>query len=150
MLIGVSISDGLSLSRGVLLCLVAAAAYAVGVTAQKPLLARSSPLAVTFAGCLVGLVVCLPFTPALARELDDASAGSIAWVVYLGIVPTALAFTTWGYALARTTAGRMGAISYLVLPIAVVLGWVILDETPPALALAGGAIVLAGVIVSRR
>ena len=149
-LIGIATSDGLTLSRGVGLCLVAAAAYATGVLAQKPLLARSSPLAVTFAGCLAGLVVCLPFAPALVDELGDASAGSIAWVVYLGIVPTALAFTTWGYALARTTAGRMGAISYLVLPIAVLLGWVILDETPPALALVGGGIVLAGVIVSRR
>ena len=43
----------------------------------------------------------------------------------------------------------MGATTYLVPPIAVVLGWAILGETPPALALAGGALCLAGVAVTR-
>jgi drug/metabolite transporter (DMT)-like permease len=70
--------------------------------------------------------------------------------VYLGVFPTAIAFTTWAYALSRTTAGRMGALTYLVPPLAVLLGWLALDETPPAAALAGGALCLAGVVVTRR
>ena len=65
-------------------------------------------------------------------------------------VPTAIGFTTWAYALRRTTAGRMGATLYLVPPVAVVMGWVVLGEAPPALALAGGALCLAGVVVARR
>ena len=51
---------------------------------------------------------------------------------YLGLVPTAIGFSTWAYALRRTTAGRMGATTYLVPPIAIVLAWALLDETPPA------------------
>jgi drug/metabolite transporter (DMT)-like permease len=62
----------------------------------------------------------------------------------------ALGFLTWGYALARTTAGRMGSMTYLVPPIAVLLGWALLGETPPVLAVAGGALCLAGVIVAQR
>ena len=62
----------------------------------------------------------------------------------------ALGFLTWGYALARTTAGRMGSMTYLVPPIAILLGWLLLEETPPALAIAGGALCLAGVIVAQR
>ena len=69
-------------------------------------------------------------------------------MVYLGVFPTALAFTTWAYALARTDAGRMGATTYLVPPISVLLGWLLLEESPPALALAGGALCLLGVIVA--
>ena len=149
-LIAVGTSDGFALTEGVLLCLAAAIAYAAGVTTQKPLLSTLSPLSVTFAGCAIGMLVCLPFAPTLTREIGDASTSAIAWSVYLGVVPTAIAFTTWGYALARTTAGKMGATSYLVLPIAVLLGWAILDETPPLLALVGGAVVLAGVVLSRR
>jgi drug/metabolite transporter (DMT)-like permease len=61
-----------------------------------------------------------------------------------------VAFTTWAYALARTTAGRMGATTYLVPPLAVLMGWAILGEVPPALALLGGALCLAGVAFSRR
>ena len=81
--------------------------------------------------------------------MRGASAPAVAWTVYLGAFPTALGFTTWAFALSRTTAGRMGATLYLVPPIAVVLGWAILAETPPALALAGGALCLVGVFVAR-
>jgi drug/metabolite transporter (DMT)-like permease len=56
----------------------------------------------------------------------------------------------WAYALARTGAGRMGATTYLVPPISVLLGWLVLDESPPALALAGGTLCLLGVIAARR
>ena len=49
----------------------------------------------------------------------------------------------------RTTAGRMGATTYLVPPIAIVLAWSFLDETPPRLALAGGVLCLLGVALAR-
>ena len=41
-------------------------------------------------------------------------------------------------------------MTYLVPPITVLLGWLLLDETPPGLALVGGAICLVGVFVARR
>jgi drug/metabolite transporter (DMT)-like permease len=69
---------------------------------------------------------------------------------YLGAFPTAVAFTTWAYALARTDAGRLGATTYLVPPISVLLGWALLSETPPLAALAGGVLCLIGVALSRR
>lgn len=135
---------------GAALCLAAAAAYAGGVVAQKPLLERTSGLQVTFLACVVGAVVCLPYAPGLVRDVGDASAPAVAWTVYLGVFPLAVGFTTWAYALRRTTAGRMGATTYLVPPIAVLLGWALLGEAPPALALAGGALCPAGVFLARR
>ena len=39
---------------------------------------------------------------------------------------------------------------YLVTPTAVLLGWLLLDEVPPGLALVGGLLSLAGVYVARR
>ncbi|MTD46156.1 EamA family transporter [Conexibacter sp. W3-3-2] len=135
---------------GVALCVGAAVAYAVGVTLQKPLLARTSALRITWLACLTGTVVLLPFSAVLVRETGDADAGALAWTVYLGIFPTAVAFTTWAFALGRTTAGRMGATTYLVPPLAVLLGWLLLDEVPATIALAGGALCLAGVALARR
>jgi drug/metabolite transporter (DMT)-like permease len=140
---------GLDAGWGAALCLAAAAAYAGGVVAQKPLLERTSALQVTFLACVVGALSCLPFAPDLVHDLRAASAPAVAWTIYLGAFPTALGFTTWAYALGRTTAGRMGATTHLVPPIAVVMAWVVLGETPPALALAGGALCLAGVFVAR-
>jgi drug/metabolite transporter (DMT)-like permease len=134
---------------GAVLCLGAALAYAGGVVAQKPLLERTSGLQITFLACVIGLVACLPFAPALVHELGRARGSAIAWTVYLGAVPTAIGFTTWAYALRRTSAGRMGATTYLVPPLAILLGWVLLGETPPALALGGGALCLVGVAITR-
>jgi drug/metabolite transporter (DMT)-like permease len=149
--IGLATSDGgLAASGGAALCLVAALSYAGGVISQKPVLARVSALQVTFLACTVGAVACLPFAPTLVDELGDANGSAIRWTVYLGLVPTALAFTTWAYALSHTTAGRMGATTYLVPPLAILMAWLILDETPPALAIAGGALCLVGVVLARR
>ena len=66
--------DGLTASTGTFLCLLAAVTYAGGVVAQKPLLSRSSALAVTWAACTVGAVVCLPFAPKLVEEVGEAGA----------------------------------------------------------------------------
>jgi drug/metabolite transporter (DMT)-like permease len=135
---------------GVVLCLVAAVTYAAGVVAQKPVLRRLPPLQVTATACAVGALCCLPWAGSLVTELGAASPGSVAGLVYLGAVPTALAFSTWAYALARTDAGRLGVTTYLVPPLVVLMGWLLLDEVPPALAVVGGAVCLAGVALSRR
>lgn len=140
---------GLGAGWGAGLCLIAAAVYAVGVVAQKPALRHGSPLAVTWLACTIGAVCCLPFAPSLIRELGHAGAAAVGWTVYLGLVPTAVGFSAWAFALARTDAGRLGATTYLVPPIAVLLGWRLLGEVPPLLALPGGILCLAGVAVAR-
>lgn len=135
---------------GVGLCLVAAVAYAVGVISQKPLLSDLPALQVTWLACTIGAVCCLPWAGSLVHEVGSARAGSVFWVVYLGLFPTAVAFTTWAYALARTSAGRAGATTYLVPPMTVLLSWLLLGEVPAALAFVGGGLCLCGVALTRR
>ncbi|MFI8518225.1 DMT family transporter [Streptomyces sp. NPDC085481] len=148
--VGLSMSgEGHASVLGVVLCLLAAIAYAGGVVAQKPALAHGSALQVTTFGCLVGTVACLPFAGRLVEEAGRAPLSATLNMVYLGVFPTALAFTTWAYALARTTAGRMGATTYAVPALVVLMAWVFLGELPGLLTLGGGALCLAGVAVSR-
>ncbi|MFD9037912.1 DMT family transporter [Streptomyces bottropensis] len=148
--VGLSMSgEGGASVLGVVLCVLAAGAYAGGVVAQKPALGAASPLQVTAFGCLAGAVVCLPFAGQLVRESAAAPVQATLNMVYLGVFPTALAFTTWAYALARTTASRMGATTYAVPALVVVMSWLALGEVPGPLTLAGGALCLAGVAVSR-
>jgi drug/metabolite transporter (DMT)-like permease len=90
-----------------------------------------------------------PYAPSLVHELPRARAAAVGWTIYLGAAPTAVGFLTWAFALARTTAGRMGSTTYLVPPLAVLLGWALLGEIPPALALPGGVLCLAGVALAR-
>ncbi|NGN70141.1 DMT family transporter [Streptomyces sp. A7024] len=149
--VGISMSDGGSSSLfGVVLCLIAAATYAAGVVSQKPALRHASPLQATAFGCITGAVLCLPFTGQLINDAADAPLSATLNMIYLGIFPTALAFTTWAYALARTTAGRMGATTYAVPALVVLMSWLALGEVPGWLTLLGGALCLAGVAVSRR
>lgn len=135
---------------GVVLCLVAAVTYAIGVLAQKPVLRRLPALQVTFLACAVGAIACLPYTPALLADLAAAPPGATAGLVYLGVVPTALAFSAWAYALARMDAGRLGVTTYAVPPVTIGLSAMLLGELPPWLALVGGVVCLAGVGLSRR
>lgn len=149
-LIGVSVSgSGDDSLRGVLLCLLAAAGAAGGVILQKPALKHASPAQVTTFGCVVGAIACLPFTGQLVTELGDASTSAILNVVYLGVFPTALAFSTWAYALSRLSASSMGVSTYLVPALAILMSWALLGEVPAWLTIAGGALCLAGVGVSR-
>ncbi|MFF5481179.1 DMT family transporter [Streptomyces sp. NPDC012935] len=148
--VGLSMSGGGGSSvLGVVLCLLAALGYAGGAVAQKPALGHASALQVTTFGCLVGAVLCLPFSGQLVADAADASLSATLNMVYLGVFSLALAFTTWAYALARTTASRMGATTYAVPALVVLMSWLTLGEVPGLLTLAGGVLCLAGVAVSR-
>jgi drug/metabolite transporter (DMT)-like permease len=148
--IAISTGGGIGTGPGVVLALIAAVTYAAGVLFQKPALRRLPAAQVTWLGCGIGMLTCLPFTGDLAAGLATAPGSAILGVVYLGAVPTALAFSTWAYALARMPAGQLGISTYVVPPLAILLGFVVLAEVPAPLATIGGAICLTGVALSRR
>jgi drug/metabolite transporter (DMT)-like permease len=137
-------------SIGVLWALLAAFTYAAGVLLQKPTLKRLPNAQVTWLGCAIGMVVCLPFSGNLISDLADAPATAIAGVIYLGAIPTALAFSTWAYALSRMPAGQLGVSTYIVPPLAIIFGFIVFQEVPTVFAIIGGAICLVGVALSRR
>ena len=67
-----------------------------------------------------------------------------------GVAVSKSDFATYAFALRRMTAGRLASLTYLIPVVAILLGWALLDETPPALAVAGGGLCLAGVYLARR
>jgi drug/metabolite transporter (DMT)-like permease len=72
-LIGVAaLGSGSRSGLGVVLCIVAASAYAVAVVVQKPVLARVPPFQVTWIGCAAATIACLPFGPALVTDAAHA------------------------------------------------------------------------------
>nr|WP_312884097.1 DMT family transporter [Arthrobacter sp. CAN_C5] len=135
---------------GVFLALLAAVLYAVGVVVQKPVVGRVDSVMATWLGCLVGTVVTAPFAVSLVAEIPEASPAAAWGVIYLGVFPTAIAFTTWAYALQHTTAGKLGATTFLVPAVAILLSWIVLRETPSLWALLGGGVCLLGVAITRR
>lgn len=134
---------------GVVLVLVAAAMYAVGVLTQKVLLRRLPSVQVVLVSFVIGAVTCLPFSADLPGIVADGGA-ELWWIVYLGVFPTAVAFTTWAYALTHTDAGALSLTTFLVPLIATFIAWIAIDEVPPSLTFVGGALAIVGVLMTRR
>jgi len=150
LVIGLATRESASSGAGLALLVVATLAYASAVVVQKLALNRASAFQVTWLGCVAATLACLPFAPALVTQADDGGARAVAWLVYLGVMPTAIGFAAWSFALRRASAGRVAALNYLIPIVAIALGWAYLDERPPVLAVGGGALCLVGVYVARR
>ncbi len=150
-LIGLSSSKGAGLDiTGLALALLAAVMYAGCTLLQKRLLTSGvDATTLTWLGAVAGTVALLPWTGRLIGDLQSAPIDAVLWVVYLGIFPTAVAFTTWAYVLQRTSAGQTSATTYVVPAIAIVMSWLILGEVPTLMMFIGGALCLLGVVVTR-
>lgn len=135
---------------GVLLCLLAAVLAAVSVIVQKPVLRKFPAAQATWFGIMIGALCCLPFSGQLVVELQQAPLPATLGLVYLGIFPTAIAFTTWAYALSLIDAGRLAATTYLVPGTTILISWLVLGEVPTVWGLVGGVICLVGVGLTRR
>jgi drug/metabolite transporter (DMT)-like permease len=149
-IIGIGSGASFSSGSGVLWCLVAAVAYSIGVLCQKPALRRLPNAQVTWLGCLIGMLACLPFSGQLVAGLHTAPVGAWLGILYLGAIPTSLAFSTWAFALSRMPASQLGVSTYVVPPLAIILGLIVFAVVPAPLAIVGGAICLVGVALSRR
>ncbi|WP_277209562.1 DMT family transporter [Isoptericola croceus] len=146
--IAAATSSGRFDAVGVVLGLVSAVLYAGAATLQKRLLPHVDALTMTWLGCLAGTVASLPFLPGLVSQVSVAPTSAVLGIVYLGVFPTAIAFSTWGYVLTRASAGRTAATTYAVPAVVVLLSWLLLAEVPAPAALLGGTLALAGVAVA--
>lgn len=140
---------GAAAISGVVLAVAAAVLYAGATLLQKRLLRTVEATTLTWLGATSGAVALLPWAGQLLRDLETAPVSATLGVVYLGVFPTALAFTTWAYVLSRTTAGKTAATTYVVPVVTIMLSWLLLTETPTPVMLAGGALCLLGVFITR-
>ncbi len=148
-LIGTASSTGDAALVGIVLALVAAVLYAGSALVQKRLLRTVDATTLTWIGATAGAVALLPWTPRMIDAVAHAPVSATLGVVYMGVFPTAIAFTTWAYVLGRTSAGRTAATTYVVPAAAILLSWLMLAEAPTPVMLLGGALCLLGVFITR-
>ncbi|SCY64737.1 DMT family transporter [Microvirga guangxiensis] len=139
--------DGMRLDTGALLILGAALCNSVTTVVQKPLFARHKPLTVSAWNMVLGALVLAPWLPNAASQFAVASPSGIQAAIYLGLVPSLVAYGTWSIALSRLPASRASNFMYCVPPVATLLGFAWLGETPTLLGTIGGAFALVGVAV---
>ncbi len=68
-------------------------------------------------------------------------------MLYLGVVPSLIAYATWSMVLARLPAARAANFMYCVPPVATLLGFLWLGEIPTPIGLLGGLLALGGVVL---
>ncbi|MEJ7650041.1 MAG: DMT family transporter [Nakamurella sp.] len=142
-------SGGHSDGFGILLGLVTAVLYAAGVLTQKVALKTVDALTATWVGCAIGALALLGWLPALIREWSAAGTTPVLSLIYLGVFPTAIAFSLWAYALQRSDAGALTSSTLAVPAIVVLASWLVLGEVPTIWAIVGGAVALTGVAIGR-
>jgi drug/metabolite transporter (DMT)-like permease len=111
-----------------------------------------SALAMTCGACLTGWLM---LTVAALIDGRLFALGATSWrgwasIVFLGLFGTALAFTWYSQAIARIGTTKAAAFINLVPLFAVLLGTLLLDERLGGAVLAGGALVMLGVLLTNR
>jgi drug/metabolite transporter (DMT)-like permease len=125
-----------------------AATYAALVILAKRLLAAATPpLTVAFWDCLVGAIAVAPVL-LLADRVVPRGTGEWTVAVTLGVAFTGLSTLLYAMLLRHVTAQAAGVLTFLEPVAGVLLGWMLVDQRPGAVTLAGGALVLtAGIVV---
>ncbi|WP_205696455.1 DMT family transporter [Conexibacter sp. SYSU D00693] len=135
---------------GVLLAVGAGASYAVFTVGSKRLLDGGGATEAVMAWAFgLGAVLLLPVL--VLGDLGWAgSADGAAMALWLGAVPTALAYLLFARGLRELRAGEAATLTLAEPVTATLLGATVLDERPGALAVAGIVLVLAGLAVLAR
>ncbi|MEZ0448978.1 DMT family transporter [Cellulomonas sp. ICMP 17802] len=141
---------GVSLSASVWIVVAAMVVQGMYHPLQRPLLARYSSLEVACYAIVAGAVMTMPLVVVDLGNLARADGGAWLAAVYLGLVPSAIGFVLWAYAVGRMPVAVSTSLLYLVPPVAVLLGWALLGELPVRAELLGGLVVLVGVVIIAR
>ena len=145
LVVGVSPEDGRRGLLGALAIVAATVFYAAGALYVSRRLRGISPLEVSFGLLSWAAVYTLPGLVLLRGA--EAGWGPLAAALALGVVATALAFQLYFGLIAGLGAARAILVTYLVPALALVYGVTLLDERLRWSAVAGLALVLAGVAV---
>jgi drug/metabolite transporter (DMT)-like permease len=142
-------AGGLRLGAGASLVLAAAFCQASYFILQRPLVPRYGALTCTAYTILAGALLLSPWILGAAAKLAAAGSSHEAlWAVAaLAILPSAMGYAAWTYALDYYGASRAANFLYLVPPMTLVIAFGLTREVPAVTTLLGGALAIAGVAI---
>ena len=136
---------------GCAMIFVSGTCWSIYAVASKPLSQKYGSLSVTAMSVVITslALVALLGRPSTLGTLASMTPRSWAEMAYLVIFVTALTMVTWNYGAARLPAAAAGAFLYLVPPIGVAGGALMLGEKVTGGMLIGGALIMTGVAIAQ-
>lgn len=135
---------------GIMLLSAAALSRALHFLVQRRTLQKLTALQVTCCSMLIGTICLLPWAGGAVVAFPGAPLKCLIAVAYLGIFPSAIAYSTWAFVLARVPASTATNILSVLPVLAVAMAVAFLGERPPFLVYLGGAVTLSGVMLVQR
>ena len=115
---------------------------------NKRLTAFAGVVLLLFWGSIFGAIQMLMFLPGTIQDVADASLVSNLSTLYLGIMPSAVAYYSWGKAISMAEQTSEATNYQFINPLlATIIGLIMLHEVPDAGTFIGGAIIIISVIV---
>ncbi len=145
-LIALGEKDGIGVSNGALLVLLASVCAAIYGLGQKQLLLRYHALDLTTLAIWAGTLALLPFGGGISTAFRATPLSATLNVVFLGVFPGAIGYVLWSYCLSQWPVTRVTSFLYALPALSIALGWAFLGELPAKISLMGGALALCGVI----
>ena len=136
---------GLALEPHALLIVVSAFVTALYAVLQKPVLRRYGPLELSAYVTWLGTLPLLAFAPGLGADLASAQPLVIGAVLYVGVFPSAVAYTLQAYAISQAPVTLVAAFLYLVPVFSLLFSWLVLGEVQGPVTLLGGLVALLGI-----
>lgn len=149
---GRELSFGSGTFYGDMLALASAAVFGTYTVLSKGFLKRYKPLQLTVMSMVSGGGVLVLAAIPWLMEADWTAVPLWAWggAVYSGTLSVGIAYIIWNYALNQVGAVHTATYQNLVPVLGLFIGFGLLGEPLATLQLAGSAVVIAGIVVTRR
>jgi drug/metabolite transporter (DMT)-like permease len=118
---------------------------------QRKLLLRYTPLEITTYCIVAGAFLLSIFAPQSLPQLANASALQVIAMIILGVFSAAVSYLCWAFALSK--ADRTSEVTnymFITPLLTILMGFVLLGETPHISAYIGGALILGGVLLVKK
>jgi drug/metabolite transporter (DMT)-like permease len=126
-----------------------AASGGLGTVVAKKYTSRINPAVNTLVQSIVGsATLCFVGVMTELGAAIDFTSTAIVAVLYLGVIGSALAFVGWYWLFTKTTATNSSLILLITPIVALLLGWLILQEVPEPIVAFGTVLILSGVWVT--
>jgi len=139
--------EGLKFNVYAWLILLGAVSTSFYAILQRRLFTRYKPIEVAAFATWAGTLPMLVFLPGVVGDVAAAAPSALLATLYIGLFPSAVAYTIFAFALSRAPVTVVAAALYMVPVFSLIASWLLVGEVPGPLTVLGGAVAIGGIVL---